>query len=49
MNRSDTRDELISQKVFIRSFRKSQFPHKFVNLYFILVIINDELTDLCGN
>ena len=31
---------LISQKVFIKSFCKSQFPHKSVNLFFILVIIN---------
>ena len=27
--------ELISQKVFIKSFRKSQFPHKSVNFFFI--------------
>jgi hypothetical protein len=26
---------LTSQKVVIKSFRKSQFPHKFVNLFFI--------------
>jgi hypothetical protein len=23
--------------------------HKFINLFFILVIIKDKLTDLCGN
>ena len=40
---------LISQKVFIKSFCKSQFPHKSVNLFFILVIIKDKLTNLCGN
>jgi len=40
---------LVSQKVFIKSFCKSQFPHKSVNLLFILVIIKDNLTDLCGN
>ena len=31
--------EVISQKVFIDSFRKSQFPHKFVNVLFIFVMI----------
>ena len=36
---------LISQKVFCQS----QFPHKFVNLFFILAIIKEKLTDLCGN
>ena len=35
--------------VFIKLFCKSQFPHKSVNLFFILVIIKDKLTDLCGN
>ena len=40
--------DLISQKVF-KSFCKSQFPHKFVNLFFISVIIKDKLTDLCEN
>ena len=39
---------LISQKVLISSLCKSLFPHKFVNLFFILVI-KDKLTDLCGN
>jgi len=38
----------ISQKVFIKSFGKSQFPHKSVNLFFILVIVKDTLTDLWG-
>ena len=32
---------LISQRVFIESFCKSQFPQKFVNLFFILVRIKD--------
>ena len=40
---------LISQKVFKRSFCKSQFPHKFVNLFCTLVIQKDKLTDSCGN
>ena len=39
----------ISHKVFIKSFCKSQFPHKFVNVFFIIAIVKDELTDLCGN
>ena len=29
---------LISHKVFLKSFCKSQFPHKPVNVFFILVI-----------
>ena len=33
--------ELISQKVSIKSFCKSRFPHKFVNLSFILVIMKE--------
>ena len=28
---------------------KSQSPHKSVNLFFVIVIITDKLTDLCGN
>ena len=28
---------------------KSQFPHKVVNLFFILVIVKDQLTDLWGS
>ena len=40
--------DLISHKVFLKSFCKSQFPHKSVNLFFILVIMKDELTDLWG-
>ena len=39
----------ISQKVFIKSFCKSQFPHKYVNLFFISVTTTDKLTGLCGN
>jgi len=40
---------LISQKVITKSFCKCQFPHKLVNLFFILVMIKDQLTDLCGD
>ena len=39
----------ISQKVFVNSFLKSQSPHKFVNLSFIITNIKNKLTDLCGN
>ena len=40
---------LVSHKVLIQSICKSQFPHKFVNLFIILVIIEKELTILCVN
>jgi hypothetical protein len=35
--------------VFRKSFCKSSFPHKFVNLSFIVTGIKNKLTDLCGN
>ena len=38
----------ISQKVLIKSCCKSQFLHKPVNLFFILVIVKDKLTDIWG-
>ena len=41
--------EFISHEVFFKSFCKSQFPHKSVNLFFILVIVKDRLTDLWGS
>ena len=41
--------EPIPQKVFIQSFLTSQFPQKPVNLFFVLVIVKDKLTNLCGN
>ena len=46
-----TRDggKLISHKVFIKSFRKSPFTHKSVNLSFIIIHMKNKLTDLCGN
>ena len=40
---------LISQQVFIKSLRKTRFPHKFVNLFCVIVLTKDKLTDLCGN
>jgi hypothetical protein len=38
-----------SQKLFIRSFFKRQFPHRSVNLFFVQVAMKAKLTDLCGN
>ena len=40
---------LISQKVFIKSFGKFQFPHKSVNESFVIANVNNELTDSCWN
>ena len=40
---------LISQHVFMKSFCRDQFPHKFVNIFFASVTIKDTLTDLWGN
>ena len=37
---------LISQKVFVKSFRKSQFPHKSVNGSFLITNIKNKWTDL---
>jgi len=44
-----SRAAFISQKLFLESLCKSQFPHKSVNLSFILVNIKNKLTDLRGN
>ena len=44
-----SRSRLISQKVFIKSFCKSQLPQKSVNLSFITTNIKNKLTDSCGN
>ena len=41
--------EFISHKVVLTSIFKSRFPHKSVNLFFILVIVKDKLTDLWGS
>ena len=43
------RYKFISHKVFLKSFCKSQFPHNSVNLFFILVIVKDKLTDFLGS
>ena len=39
--------DLVSQKVFTRSFCKSQFPHRSVNLSFILVVIR-KMSRICA-
>jgi len=41
--------DFISHTVFIKSFCKSQLPHKSVNVSFIITDIKNKLTDLCGN
>ena len=33
----------------MKPFCKSQFPHKSINLFSILVIVKDKLTDLWGS
>jgi len=40
---------LISQKVFVDAFFKSQLPHKSVNLSFIITYEKNKLMDLCGH
>ena len=40
---------LIAHTVFVKTFCKCQFPHKSVNLLFILVIIKDKSTNLSGD
>ena len=44
----NSKNRLLSHIAFLRLFCKSQFPHKFVNLFFISVIVKDKLTDLWG-
>ena len=41
--------EFISHKILLKSCCKSQFLQKFVDLFFISVIIKNTLTHLCGN
>ena len=40
---------LISHQVFFKIVRRSQFPQKSVNLFLILMIAKDNLTDLWGS
>ena len=37
-----TRSNVISHKVFFKSFCNSQFPHKSVNLFCISVLVKDK-------
>ena len=39
----------ISDKVFSKSYCRSQLPHKSVHLSFSNADIKNKLTDLCGN
>jgi len=41
--------DFASHKVLTKSFCTSRFPHKSINLFSVLVMIKDKLTDLCGN
>ena len=47
--RSTVPAKLISQNMFIGLFCESQFPHKFVNVSFIIAYIKNKLTDFCEN
>ena len=40
---------LISHNVFLKTLCESQFPYEFVNVFLILEIVKDKLTNLCGN
>ena len=40
---------VISHGVFSMSIGKSQFPHKFMNLCFVLVTFENKLTELWGS
>ena len=42
-------NNLISHKVFFKSFCRSQLHHKSVNLSFTIASIKNKLTDFCGN
>ena len=43
------RDHLPHRRARRAAEVKSQLPHQSVNLFFMLVIVNDKLTNLCGN
>ena len=44
-----SRGILFSHTVFLKSFFRSQIPHKSVNVSFTITDIKNKLTDLCGN
>ena len=41
--------DIISQKVFLKSFCRSQLPDISVNLSFTITNMKNKLTNLCGN
>ena len=41
--------DLVSQKLSIQVFGKSQFPHTSVNFSFIITCVKNKSTDLGGN
>ena len=47
--RLSSRGSLISHQVSLKSICKSQFPHKFVNVFFLSLIAKDKSTDLWGS
>ena len=46
---ASTTKVFISHKVFLKSFCRSELPHKSVNLSFTITNIKNKLADLCGN
>ena len=42
-------ERLVAQKVFLKSFCRSPFPHESVKVFVILVISKDKLTDFGGS
>ena len=41
--------EFMPQKLFVKSFCRSQLPYKSVNSSFIITNMKKRLTNLCGN
>ena len=41
--------DFIPHKVFLKAFRRSQLPHKSVNLSFTITNIKHKSMDFCGN
>ena len=41
--------EIISHKAFLKSFRRSQLPHKSVNVSFTITDIKNQMTDMWAN
>ena len=49
LSEAGSRAYLVSHKVFLKSFRKSQSQHKSVNLFFIPVLVKDKLANFWGS